>query len=411
MWAELDLVHGSIAVLRTDAREPRRELPMRFRGVPLTISWSWLVFAAVITMLFLPTVRAVMPAASTVVHLLVALCFAGLLLLIVILHEASHAVAAGIFGWPVHRIHVSLWGGETRYSVGGTGAPATPGRMLVVALAGPAANVAAAGLGIALTYLWIPGAAGSLLLLYWIYANWLIAAFNLLPGHPLDGGRLVESAVWKATGDPHRGRLAAGWTGRGVAVAVALAGLLFPLLRAGELDPFYLLIGMLMAVFLWSAASGAIHQSRSELTARRISAEMLMHAAVTVSIRATVADLIRAQVCGADPETGEDTDPPVQVIVPDGTSSRPVALGLVDPRAVAGVDPAEADVTPVMSVAREVNPYAVVALTATGMQLMRRSEETAPSPLIVYDDRAGIVGVIYRADLLQLLASPVLRHG
>lgn len=410
MSAELDLVHGSTAVLRTDAREPRKESRMRLRGVPLTISWSWLVFAAVITALFLPAVRAVLPAAVMPIQLLVAVTFAALLLVIVIIHEASHALAAGLFGWPVHLIRISLWGGETRYSTGGSGAPTTPGRTLVVALAGPAANVAAAGLGIALTYLWIPGPAGSLLLLYWIYANWLIAGFNLLPGHPLDGGRIVESAVWKATGDPHRGRLAAGWAGRGIAVLIAAVGVFVPLQRSGTLDPFYAVIGLLLAVFLWSGASQAIQRSRAHLTARRISARMMMHDAVTVSIRATVADLLRAPDGGSDAESGENTDPPVQVIVSDASGDRPVALGLVDPRALAAVDPADAEVVPVMSVAREVNPHAMVPLTATGMQLMRRSEETAPSPMIVYDDRAGIVGVIYRADLLHLLASPVLRQ-
>ncbi len=57
-------------------------------------------------------------------------------------------------------------------------------------------------------------------------ANLVVGVLNLLPGLPLDGGRVLKAAVWKATGNRHRGTIVAGWVGRGC----ALLALGYPLL-------------------------------------------------------------------------------------------------------------------------------------------------------------------------------------
>ena len=93
-----------------------------------------------------------------------------------------------------------------------------------------------------------------------LWANLVIGIFNVLPGLPLDGGRLVESAVWKVTGSHAKGTIAAGWGGRVIVIALALWFVALPLLRGGNPDTSTLLITVLVCGFLWMGASGSIQQ-------------------------------------------------------------------------------------------------------------------------------------------------------
>lgn len=378
---------------------------MSVAGIRIRISWTWLIFAVVITVLFLPTVRIVLPAASTPSPVAIAFGFALVLLFIVVIHEVAHAVAARSFGWQVHSILVNLWGGVTSYSTDNSGATLTPGRSLTVALAGPAANIVGALAGIGLSYLWAPGPAASLLLVYWIWANWLIAGFNLLPGAPLDGGRIVASTVWKATGDQDRGQMAAGWAGRVIVVVLVLGVLIVPILRGQTPDIMMLAIVALIGMYLWQAASQTIHQAQYRLIARRIRPEMIMHAAIAVPVRSTVADLMeRLQHAQASHVEGHT----LGVIVSEARDTHPTPLGLIDAQAVAAVNPDDAHRVSVIAVATEVSPSASVPLWSNGLDIIRATESHHGSPVIVYDQAGAVAGVIYHSDVLQLLSSSTL---
>ncbi|WP_279403347.1 site-2 protease family protein, partial [Arthrobacter sp. JCM 19049] len=93
-----------------------------------------------------------------------------------------------------------LWGGHTQFG----SFQATPGASLLVALAGPVSNFVIAGIGWVAATIFEPTFMIGAILNFVIYANLLLGIFNILPGLPLDGGRLVESAVWKATGSQDR---------------------------------------------------------------------------------------------------------------------------------------------------------------------------------------------------------------
>ena len=197
-----------------------------------------------------------LPGIGTLAAYLVALAYAVLLALSVLVHELAHAVSAKAFGWPGARIVLTLWGGHTQFG----SFNATPGRSLMVAMAGPAANFILAGLGFAADRIWAPAGVTGLLLGILVWANFLVALFNVLPGLPLDGGRLVESAVWRGTGSQERGTLAAGWTGRVIAVGIAVYFLLLPALRGEEPNLQLIIVAVLIAGFLWSGASASIAQ-------------------------------------------------------------------------------------------------------------------------------------------------------
>jgi hypothetical protein len=126
------------------------------------------------------------------------------------------------------------------------------------------------------------------------WANVLLAIFNVLPGIPMDGGRVLESIVWSATGNQHKGTLVAAWMGRVVAIGVMVYTLVAPFLvgrRPGLTD---VIIAMLIFSVLWPAASSAIAFSTAMLRRDSLTVASLMVPAIAVSYTVTVEDARRA---------------------------------------------------------------------------------------------------------------------
>jgi CBS domain-containing protein len=109
---------------------------------------------------------------------------------------------------------------------------------------------------------YVPDGVAYLLLGAVIYANGFVAAFNLLPGLPLDGGFLVDSLVWRITGKRESGLIAAGWSGRVVTVLVVLAFVGWPLVNGRPPDLFNLVWAFFIGAFLWAGATNAIRTGR-----------------------------------------------------------------------------------------------------------------------------------------------------
>jgi Zn-dependent protease/CBS domain-containing protein len=149
----------------------------------------------------------------------------------VLVHELAHAVVSQARGIRVQDITLFLFGGATRAKVDSRG----PGDEFLIALVGPLTSGLLAGLfgivaGLGGDVLSRP-LAGTLGYLAWI--NLLLAAFNLVPGFPLDGGRLLRSAIWKATGSLGRATRVASVSGQGVGWLLVAAGVAW--LVAGDL--------------------------------------------------------------------------------------------------------------------------------------------------------------------------------
>jgi Zn-dependent protease len=261
-------------------------------GVPVYIGSSWPIIAIIIVATFGPQVTDRLPDIGLGAYA-VALAYAVLLLVSVLAHEAAHAVVATAVGYRVSRVVADLWGGHTAYD----SSTSRPGTSALVAIAGPAANALLALVG----WLAMPNVSGDipfLLVNAVVFANTFVAAFNLLPGLPLDGGFLVESLVWRITGRRDSGMIAAGWSGRVVTVLVVLAFVGLPLLNGNTPDLFGILWTFLIGSFLWVGATNAIRSGRAGRLLSGIRIDSVWRPATTVPAHASAAQVLTLRSSG-----------------------------------------------------------------------------------------------------------------
>jgi hypothetical protein len=144
--------------------------------------------------------------------------------------------------------------------------------------------------GIAWLTLQLTGASGLAgnVLAYLAVANVLLAIFNVLPGIPMDGGKVLESIVWGATGNRNKGTLVAAWVGRFVAIAVVVYSLANPILQGRTPGLIDVVVALMVFSILWPAASSAIAYSKAMLRRDGVTVAALMVPAVGVSYTVTV---------------------------------------------------------------------------------------------------------------------------
>lgn len=353
-------------------------------GAPVRLSWSWLLIAAVITLAFGPQIQRALPAIGSVAYG-VALGYAVLLALSVLVHEAAHALTGRAFGQRTEEIALTLWGGHTQFR----SPSARPLDTVLTAMAGPAANLVLAGLA-HLAARAVPGpSVPALLLEVTVWANLLLAAFNALPGTPLDGGRMVESAVWAATGSRARGVEAAGWAGRVVAVGVLAAVLGPPTLAGRAPDLFVVLLVAWVALTLWRGADDAVRHGRWSRRLEALRLEQVEAPAIALPEHLSVAEAL------AQADGGRRA-----VVAVDG-AGRP--RGVLDHTAAAGLTPARRTTTALAAVAVALAPEAVLVrgdVPAAGPDLAARLADPQ-TPVWVLTDAHGLVrSVVPRETIL-----------
>ncbi|CAM5723711.1 Peptidase OS=Streptomyces alboniger OX=132473 GN=CP975_06440 PE=3 SV=1 [Streptomyces alboniger] len=277
----------------TKGRPPRRErgpggglLMGRPFGVPVYVAPSWFLVAALITWVFGGQLDRVLPELGAARYL-VSLFFAIAFYASVLVHELAHTVAALRFKLPVRRIQLQFFGGVSEIEKEAE----TPGREFVLAFVGPLLSLVLAGLFYLAMQPVEPGTVPGVLLAGLMVSNLIVAAFNLLPGLPLDGGRMLRAVVWKITGRPMTGTVAAAWVGRVLAVSV-LIGL--PLLtQSGALGSnaednvgmdtvMDALLAAILAAIIWTGAGNSLRVARLREHLPELRARTLTRRAVPV---------------------------------------------------------------------------------------------------------------------------------
>ena len=288
-------------------------------GVPVYIGRSWPIIAVVIVATFGPGVARSRPDLGLAAYA-VAVAYALLLLVSVLAHEAAHAVVATRAGYRVNRVVADLWGGHTAYD----SSNARPGASALVAIAGPASNALLAFVGW-LVQPSIDGDITSLLVGALVYTNAFVAAFNMLPGLPLDGGFLVDSLVWRITGSRETGLIAAGWSGRVVTVLVVLAFVGLPLASGEPPDAFSIVWVLFIGGFLWVGATNAIRTGRAGRLLGGVRIDAVWRRAASLPAHASAAEAVTLRDSGPGGTGGT-------VVVVEDDARR--AIGLLDDEAV-----------------------------------------------------------------------------
>jgi Zn-dependent protease len=221
----------------------------RVLGIPVRLDPTWFAGLAVLVVL---SGELWAPALTGTAAVLLSGAFALAFFACVVLHELAHALVARAVGVPTAEIRLFLFGGVARI----TGDPADPGGEALVAMAGPLASVTLAGL-LGLAGSVVGGGAGDLLALLFV-GNLVVAGFNLLPGLPLDGGRVARALVWRLTGRRLLATRVTAWVGRGLAGLLVVGGAGAALLQQ---TPRWLL-HVALGLFLWQAAAEGERSAR-----------------------------------------------------------------------------------------------------------------------------------------------------
>ncbi|MGA9716586.1 MAG: site-2 protease family protein [Aeromicrobium sp.] len=170
----------------------------------------------------------------------------------VLVHELAHVAAARGFGMRVHSVTLHLLGGETSIE----GESRRPFQELWIAIVGPLTSAAIGVIALAIGRS-LEGTAATLLAAIGL-VNLLVAAFNMIPGLPLDGGRVLRALIWAITGREILGIHVAAWIGRLTAIAAVVWAGLRPRDETYAVD---LIVAALVAWFLWTGSSQALHHA------------------------------------------------------------------------------------------------------------------------------------------------------
>lgn len=228
-------------------------------GSAVLVTPSWFLIAALIAWLMAPQINDVEPGLGWLAYV-AGFVFAIVLYGAVLLHEAAHAVVARRLGYPVGAIMLHFLGGATAVE----SEAKRPRDEFWIAVVGPLASLAVAAAAFGVSFLTPGGLIGLFVTGLW-FTNLFVGVLNLVPGLPLDGGRLLKSGVWAATGNINRGSIVAGWTGRALAVLVLLWPFTQGQLLGAQPDLLDYVLAVIIGIFLWSGASAAIMSAKVRL--------------------------------------------------------------------------------------------------------------------------------------------------
>jgi Zn-dependent protease len=355
----------------------------RFFGVPIFFAPSWLLIAGLLTVYYAPIVRDVVPDVSASTSYLVGFAFAALFALCVLAHELGHTAVSLALGNPVRRVVIFLLGGVSEIERD----PERPRDEFLVAAAGPLVSLGLAGIA-ALGYSQVrhasvPGVLFGLLL----WSNLVVAVFNLLPGLPLDGGRLLRAAVWTVSRSRLTGTRAAAWIGRGVAVLVAISGLIVDRSSWGLTAGVF---SIAIAAYLWFGAGQSLRAGEMLERLPDVHLEQLLRPGLLVPPDLSVAEALRRVWSGH-----------ARGLVLVDSAQRPQAI--VDEALIGAVPPERRPWTMLTEVARPLEPGLVLSLGLTGEDLLAAVRATPAHEYLVVDRDGAPAGILAVTDLAASL--------
>jgi Zn-dependent protease/CBS domain-containing protein len=355
----------------------------RIFGIPLRLHYTWfIIFALVTSSLVLYPLEQPYPIEQ---RILLGILTSVLFFASIITHELAHSILAIRNHIPVKEITLFVFGGVSQITKEAT----SPRVELSIAIVGPLTSLAIAGIFYGL-YLLLAGAQQSLAasLTQWLaMINVILALFNLIPGFPLDGGRIFRAIVWQRTHDYHRATSTATKVGQGIAYAFIAGGLALIFALQLWLNGLWLIF---IGWFLHDAAR-ASHQ------------QILLRDSLTGITARQVTDY----ACPVVPTNLNLTELVQQYILPTGRScflvTRGAGLeGMVTLQQIKKVPRTRWAITSVQDIMTSASKLKVAHVDQDVLSVLQEmnGEYANHMPVI---EAEKVIGVINREDLIRLL--------
>jgi Zn-dependent protease len=353
-------------------------------GIPVYVSPYWFLIAAVFVLLYANSLE---HAEHGAMRYVLAAVFVILLWASVLVHELSHCVVARAFKLPVRRILLYPLGGFSEIEQEAQ----TPAREFLVSAAGPAISLVLAAIGFGLTRV-VPYGTAGLLVAQLMWVNLLVGLFNLLPGLPLDGGRMLRAGIWKVTHRPNTATLGAAWTGRVLAAAMLLVPLALFARDSNSNQVFDAAWLAVIAAFMWLGAGQAIRVTKIRDKLPALQARLLARRAIPIQASLPLAEAIRR----AD-------EAQARALVVVDHEDKPIAI--VNESAVMATPPQRRPWIEAGSLARSLDENLVLPADLSGMALLEAVRKSPASEYLLVEPSGQVFGVLAARDLDHAFAS------
>jgi CBS domain-containing protein len=269
--------------------------------------------------------------------------------------------------------------------------PPTPGREFLVSAAGPALSLALAGAGFGLMHVVPADTIAGNLVHQLMWANLVVGIFNLLPGLPLDGGRMLRAVIWKLTGRQSTATIAAAWAGRVLAVSLLVVPFVAGAVNGTGGDLVSVLWLAVIAVFMWTGAGQAIKATRFRERLPALQARRLARKAVSVTADTPVAEAIRR---------AEENQARAVVIVDH--DDKPIAI--LNETAVMATPEQRRPWLEAGALARTIEPSLVLSADLSGLALLEAIRRAPATEYLLVEPSGQVYGVLAARDVDQAFA-------
>lgn len=355
----------------------------RILGIPIGVNYTWFVALWLLTWSLARTYYPNrFPGFDGQTYLLMGLASAVLLFASVLVHELGHAVAARRYGIRTRGIILFLFGGVAQIGRD----PPTPASELAVAAAGPITSIALGAVCWVLAQL-TGGSALGAIIAYLAWVNAALAVFNLIPGFPLDGGRMLRALLWRVTGSLERATRIAARGGQAVALLMIALGVFWVFTGNVANGVWFVLIG-------WFLDMGAQAGYQQVLLRESLGA-------------VKVGDIMTRDVHNVDPNlTLEQLI--ADYFLPYKHGGFPVIwgdrlLGIITLHDVKEVPKEKRSTMAVRDAMTPTSRLRTVRPTTSAYDAFARMAQDGIGRLLVVDDEGGLVGILTRSDLLHVL--------
>ncbi|MEK7688805.1 MAG: site-2 protease family protein [Deltaproteobacteria bacterium] len=355
-------------------------------GIQISLDYTWfIVFGLVAWSLAQGYFPLIISGLGTFTYILMGVISAILLFACVLIHELSHSYTSNKLGLDIKEITLFIFGGVARL----TKEPDDPVTELKVAVAGPAASIALAAI------FWVLMQIADIFSIYPVLSaifeylamiNMVLVIFNMIPGFPLDGGRVLRSLWWKKTGDLQKATQIASRVGKGFAALLIGFGF-FQIFLGNFIGGLWMIfIGM----FLQQTADSSYRQLLVKKTLERIKVgDAMTRNVVTIAEDSTLTTVVEKYFFGYH-------------FVGFPVSSDGRITGMLTLNNVRLVPKEKWDTTLVRDVINKISPDAILSPEDNAMDALSRMIDLDTGRVLVMDDDK-LIGIITRRDIMKLM--------